>query len=236
MECSSPEEQALLDSINKDLKAKFLIKVDASKFKEVTGYTINDMFNPNQRINISLTAKQAKDIGLVDKINNLSPKEVTALNEKLYGMAASVQPVIEVKEKEIVPIKKNNKMDLATLKAEHPALFAEVCAFAVEKEKDRAGAWLKFSDVDPKAVADGIASGKDISQTQMADFIIKKTSPVALAAIEAQAAVTVVTPIAGSVVAPVAEDAKKAEAEANFKAFRNEANKMTAQAGVKLSV
>jgi ATP-dependent protease ClpP protease subunit len=107
MDIESTEDQIFLDSINKDLKAKLLLKVDASKFKEVTGYTINDMFNPSQRINITLNAKEAKDIGLVDEIVKLSPKEITALNERLCGISASS----EITKKEILTPKNKNKMD-----------------------------------------------------------------------------------------------------------------------------
>jgi len=239
MEVTCKEEQDFLDGINKDLKAKFLLKVDAGKFKEVTGYTINDMFNPSQRINISLTAKQAKAIGLVDEIKKLSPKEITALNEKLHGVAASSEPVTPT-EKILIPKKHIDKMDLSTLRAEHPALYNEVIALgktdAIAQERDRSGAWMKFSDIDPKAVADGIASGAQISQTQMVDFLIKKSSPVALANIEAQAAVSIATPLANDIKAPEAQAADKVTADANLKAFRTEACKMTAQAGVKLSI
>lgn len=237
IEVTCTEDQIFIDAINKDLKAKLLLKVDPLKFKKVTGYTIDDMFNPAQRINIQLSAEQAKAIGLVDKINPLSPKEATALNAKLYRIAAVVLP--EEKEKFLIP--KNKKMDLIQLKAEHPATYNEAIALgkaeAIAQEQDRVGAWMKFNGDDPKAVAEGVASGKILSQTQMLDFILKKTAaPAALAAIESVAAPVIVTPVAGSVTTPVAVDAAAVAAAANLKAFREEANKMTAQAGVKLSV
>lgn len=235
MDVTCKEDQDFIDAINKDLKAKFLLKVDASKFKEVTGYTINDMFNPAQRIDIPLNAKQAKAIGLVDKINTLSPKEATALNAKLYGaVAAAPEP------EKVLIIKNKPKMDLAQLKTDHPALHAEVVANVTKevlaREKDRVGAWTKFNDVDPAAVAAGIESGLPLSQTQMVDFLLKKTAPAALASIEGAAAPAVVTPVGGNVATPVAASEAAVTAAANLKAFREEANKMTVSAGVKLSV
>lgn len=230
------EDQDFIDAINKDLKAKFLLKVDAGKFKEVTGYTINDMFNPAQRIDIPLNAKQAKAIGLVDKINTLSPKEATALNAKLYGVAAAIPEP----EKILIP-KNKPKMDLAQLKSEHPAVYAEAVANvakeAIAQEKDRVGAWMKCHDIDPVAVAAGIESGLPLSQTQMMDFLLKKTAaPAALADITAAAAPAVATPVAGNVTTPVAAVEADTNKAANLKAFREEANKMTVSAGVKLSV
>jgi ATP-dependent protease ClpP protease subunit len=236
MDCENVEEQTFLDSINKDLKAKFLLKVDASKFKEVTGYTVNDMFNPSQRINISLDAKQAKAIGLVDEIVKLLPKDAKALNERLSGISAHSEPI----KKELLTPKNKQKMDLQAFKAEHPSLYNEVLASAKSEatalELDRVTSWSKFTEIDPKAVATGIESGKVITQSEIIDFLMKKTSPMALSAIESEAAKLIATPIGGEVEVAKEVDKKTIEANASLLAFKAERNKMTAQAGIKLSI
>ena len=71
MYVSTPEQQTFLDKINKDLKSKYLQRFDKESFKEVTGVSIDEMFNPEKRIDIVLDAKQAKRIGLIQKINKL---------------------------------------------------------------------------------------------------------------------------------------------------------------------
>jgi ATP-dependent protease ClpP protease subunit len=73
------EDQALLDSVNAELKAKMKSKFDAELFKSVTGHTIDDMFKDN--VDIWLTAKQAKKLGMVNKINRLDPSEKQAFTQ-----------------------------------------------------------------------------------------------------------------------------------------------------------
>lgn len=75
-------------------------------------------------------------------------------------------------------------MLLADFKAQHPATYAEAQKEILATERDRTGAWLKFQGVDPKAVAEGIASGENISQTQMADFAFKMAAQNNLAAVK----------------------------------------------------
>jgi hypothetical protein len=76
-------------------------------------------------------------------------------------------------------------MTIEQLKAEHPALFAEVLALGIAKEKDRVEACLAFIEVDAAGVKAAIESGKDLSQKQMADFALKAVSAGTLKAIEA---------------------------------------------------
>lgn len=73
------EEKALLKSVNDTLKAKMSEKIDAQAFLDVTGTSIDDMFDAEERKDVWINAKQAKKIGLVSKINRLTPKEQTAM-------------------------------------------------------------------------------------------------------------------------------------------------------------
>lgn len=196
-------DKAFLARINKDLRAKLLARVDAVIFKEVTGFTIDEMFDSEKRIDITLDAKQAKKIGLVQKINKLTPSEVEAFNAKMLFNIAASSPE---KEK---PKTKNN-MTIDTLKAEHPALFAQVVALGVEKEKDRVEACLAFMDVDAKAVKAAIESGKDLSQKQMAEFALKAISNKSLTALTEEGAPVVTT----TETVEKEKDAKEKELEA----------------------
>src|SRR5690606_28059643 len=90
---NSPEEQAFLDGVNKDLRAKLTSKIDAEKFKEITGKTINDLFDSKDRIDVWLTAKQAKQVGLIKKIVKLNPTEIAAINRMNIAASAEQLPV-----------------------------------------------------------------------------------------------------------------------------------------------
>jgi ATP-dependent protease ClpP protease subunit len=178
---STPEDQAFLDKINKDLKSKMLARVDKEVFKEVTGYTIEQMFDPEKRIDIKLDAKQAKKIGLVQKINKLSPQEIEAFNSRFFDIAATTQ-------NENTNPKTIKTMTLAELKASHPAVFAEAVqiglAQGADQERERINAWAHFMDVDAKSVKEGIASGKAITQAQTFELMEKKFSAKAVSDLE----------------------------------------------------
>jgi len=73
------EDQIFLDSVNNDLKAKMKKKFNAEAFENVTGYTIDAMFKDD--IDIWLTAKQAKKLGMVKKINRLDPADQQAFTK-----------------------------------------------------------------------------------------------------------------------------------------------------------
>lgn len=87
----------------------------------------------------------------------------------------------------------NTKMseikNVAELKAQYP----ELCQQIVDEEKDRAGAYLSFVDVDAKAVTEGIASGKNPSQTFMAEMARKQFAASTLKGMENENT-TVATP------------------------------------------
>lgn len=178
MYVESESDKAFLARINKDLRAKLLARVDAVVFKEVTGFSIDEMFDSEKRIDIMLDAKQAKKIGLVQKINKLTPSEVEAFNSKmLFNIAAYNDNKNQQKQK---------TMTIDALKSEHPALFAQVVALGVEKEKDRVEACLAFIDVDAKGAIEAINSGKDLSQKQMAEFAVKAMSKKSLTDLAAE--------------------------------------------------
>jgi len=79
-------------------------------------------------------------------------------------------------------------MTLEELKADHPELYKAIFEQGVVAEKDRCQAWIAFNDVDPKAVAEGIDKGENISQKAMAEFSRKALSNEALAKLEEGAA------------------------------------------------
>lgn len=204
---SSPEDQARLDLINTDLRAKLTAKIDDKKMKELKGVSIKDLFNPDTRIDLFLTAKEAKAIGLVDKITKVNPKEASAFTEKYFNVAAEFTPPAS-------PIQTPKVMTLAEFKAAHPAIYNECLELGIAQEKDRVEAALVFNEIDPKGVKAAIESGKPLSQKQMAEFALKQNSPEALAKLTAESAATVTT--------TATEEKVKTEKEKEVKAFEAE--------------
>lgn len=212
-------EQDLLDKINSGIRAKMEAKIDSKKLKEIKGVSIKNLFEDDKRIDLFLTAKEAKDIGLVNKINKVDPKEVKAFNERLMQVTAKyTQPISEI----IIEPKKIINMDILKFKAEFPALYAEVLALGVAQEKDRVESILIWSEVDPKMVSETIESGKELSAKQMSELVFKKNSPDILAKLAGAAApaVTTATP----------EAIAKTEKEKNIESFTSE---LRAKVGLK---
>lgn len=211
MYVESEADKAFLARINKDLKTKLLLKVDADIFKEVTGVSIDEMFNSEKRIDVILDAKQAKKIGLVNKVNKLTPAEVEAFNNKMFAIAAIVNPIADQSTKP-------KTMNVEKLKAEHPEVVAQVLAMGVAKEKDRVEACLAFIEIDAAGVKAAIESGKDLSAKQMAEFAVKALNKESLEAIKKDSAPGVATK------EPEAKTEKENELEAFKAAFKKDLN------------
>ncbi len=169
MYVSSPKDQEFLDKVNKDLRSKMESKIDGEKLKELKGVSIKDLFDSEEKIDLHLTAKEAKQIGLVDKINKLDPKEASAYSNYLFSVAASAAGSVQKN-------KNHTTMNVEKLKIEHPEVYAQVIQLGIDQERDRVGACLAFIDVDPVGVKAAIDSGKPLTLTQHAEFSRKAFS------------------------------------------------------------
>lgn len=167
------EDQAYLLNMNKDLKAKMLLKLDSEVFKKVTGFTIDEMFDPEQRINITINASDAKKIGLVQKVNKLTPSEAEAFNKRMAFAYNEQNPNLPI------------KMTVDEIKLKHPEAYNQIVKAGIEQEKDRVGSFLAFIDVDPEGVKKGIEAGTNLSATAMAEFSRKAFSATEIKKIEA---------------------------------------------------
>lgn len=212
MQVDNEGDQAFLDKVNNDLRRKLEAKIDKQKLKELKGITISDLFADDKRIDLYLSAKEAQQIGLVNKITKIVPKELSAFN-KMFAIAAEHNPKDENK-----PPLKNNNMNLETLKAENPGLYNQIFALGVTQgiadEKDRVSACLVFNEIDPVAVKSAIESGKPLTQTQIAEFSLKAVSGKSLENVKKESA-KIVTPGA----APSAEQTDDANELSAFAAL-----------------
>lgn len=182
------EDKAWLARINKDLRSRLESKIDSDKMKELTGYSVKDLFEGEKAIDLFMDAKTAKAVGLVDKINKVVPKEVMAFNNKFFKTAATGAAVELLKPK---------TMTKEEFKAAHPAAYAEIfdagkIAGATEM-KQIAEAWAHFAATDSKACAAGIKSGVAMTQLEMIELTQKSFSPKALAGAETDSAAALST-------------------------------------------
>jgi ATP-dependent protease ClpP protease subunit len=188
----SPEEKAFLSKVNNDLRLKMEAKIDSNKMKAMKGISVAELFEGEERKFIMLNADEAKQLGIVQKVNKVDPTQIESFNASMLRIAAEYKPDEKTQNQ--------NTMTLAELKTNHPSLYAEIfnlgkvegCTEGIAKERDRVGAVMVFANIDPKGVQEIIKSGQAMTQTQMAEFSLKALSPEVLAKIKKESETTVV--------------------------------------------
>ena len=183
----SEEDKKFLADINKQIRAKLEKKINKDTFKEATGVSFDEIFDMNNRKNVNLSAKQAKKIGLVDKIIRLDPQQIAAMNERFVGFVdfdpqgSDQNPQGSEKQKPIEDKKSTNtqtkkRMTKEELKAQHPDIYADIFKEGAKAEKDRVEAILAFSDVDLEGCKKLITEGTEPTQKFYAEMTRKAIS------------------------------------------------------------
>jgi ATP-dependent protease ClpP protease subunit len=185
----TPEDQAFLNRINKDLRKKMEERLNMEMFESVIGKTMDDIFNPDERINIWIDAKQAKKIGLINKIRKFEQNELKAYNE-FVAFADSSQRSEDKSQrsdnvqKPIIMDFSNNlneiKMTLQELKSQNPELYQQVYESGYKDgqkiEHTRVKTWLAYLEVDKENVIASIKEGKEFTTDVMAEMSVKMTA------------------------------------------------------------
>jgi ClpP class serine protease len=104
-----------------------------------------------------------------------------------------VESVSKIESKSNNNNSNSNKMTKEELKQQHPTVYSEVIAEGVSNEKDRVGSWMAYSEADPKAVAEGISSGRSITATESNQFLVAIAQKGRLNAFSADNAVEIVS-------------------------------------------
>lgn len=168
--------RANLERVNKSLRTAFENKVDVKRFEEITGVKVKDIFSMDGRVEVYLTAKQAKQIGLITDIITLTPSKKSEL-DALYEKAAMRTPGKKTEENKDKNLPKIEAMTIEKLKAEHPELYNSIFnageTSGATKERKRVNACLKFIDIDKEGVLKIVKEGRDLDQEDMADFAVK---------------------------------------------------------------
>lgn len=180
-------KKAQLNNINSKFEKALSNKLDIEALQEImdskpelNGAKFKDIFSLESRIDVFLNAKEAKRIGLVDKIINITPAKKAEINAQMELVTAKYFGLPNANNPKQESSKPNPIMDLTTLKNNHPALYNEIIALGkiegAAEEKDRVEAWMEFADIDAKAVAEGVASGKAPSMKNISEFSRKAMS------------------------------------------------------------
>lgn len=225
------DQKRNLKSINDKLYEALKNKIDVAaleaimaKRPELEGKKFKDVFSMDGRLEVPLTAQEAKKIGLISKIEKLTPSKAAEINtqiESFKGIAASqgiqlpelLEPTATIEENDgdkptpepTTQTLNNDKMTAEEFKSKHPEAYNAIVKDATTKERDRVTAWTKFQEIDPEAVKNGIESGANLTDNQsvMADLMLKAANPERIKKIENAGADDVDTP------APTGEKTEK---------------------------
>lgn len=203
---ASESEQSQLKEMNAKFKAKMQSRFNDSQLAKDT---IAKVFEVDVINDVYLTAKQAKEVGLVSEIKTLDLGAKAQIEQ--YSQMYAFYTEAKKETPEVGANKPQNlkSMNIQELKAQHPALYDEVFAAGrsagAVAERDRVGSFLAFLDVDPKAVKAGIESGNAISETQRSEFALASYKKQANATETAENPEAIKTPAA-----PISADPMKA--------------------------
>lgn len=197
---------------NDMLRKAMSSKMDISKFEALTGTTLDAMFSLDSRIDVTLNASQAQEVGLVSKVIPLSPAKKAEINAicgtvGLAAFYAEPTAVTPTPPKQIIQTTKNKSMNAAEIKAAHPEAYAEILAAGAQAESTRTKTWLAWfgkKGVDASAIMKGIKEGSELTADVAMEFQVAMASGQAVENIQADNPAVVVTPEAGTDPAPKA--------------------------------
>lgn len=170
------EQKDYLLKVNTDLRNLLESKVSNDKFKEVTGHSVDEMFALDKRIDIRLNSKQAKDLGLIQKIVKLETSQDLAA---YYGSNIELMAQkLDDNKKEAKPVNTAQKhMTKEELKSQHPSVYdaivAEATDIASKRERDRVASLTAYIGVDEAFVKAKINDGTFLSEAERSDLSIK---------------------------------------------------------------
>ena len=180
------EEYNFLVQVNKDLRKALEAKIDSELFEKTAGVSLDEVFSMDSRIDVNLTSKEAKKIGLISKVKVLNSNMVAEINSNRVAAAArfGLESLSDIPEAVLNNKSNNNKnkikMTVDQLKSEHPDVYSQVfeagSKSGVKAERDNSSAWLAFIDADKEAVVNAVKSGKEFTTADMADMNVKLVS------------------------------------------------------------
>lgn len=192
----SVNEQLVADQ-NKKLEKMLRNRVNVEVLESLPQFkdkniTLKDIFALDNRVEVLLTASDLRKIGLVGKVNKITPAKKSELVAMVstfdkcrsldeFRIAAS-----SIEEKKSKPNSGNMEITLESLKAESPSVYEAIVAAAKKEGKDaevaRVKAWAAWAKVDPDRVAKAIADGTEMSIEVISELSAKAASAAGIAA------------------------------------------------------
>ena len=173
---SEPIKENLI-RVNQSLEKAFRDKVDVPMFEAMKGIKVKDIFSMDSRVDVYLSAKEAKKIGLISKVIPLTASAVSEVSA--FAKAASsdgkifIPKQVQLEVKPNIQIQNPNKMTRSEFIAAHPELFAQIQNEAITAERDRVGSLMAFHELDPETVTKAIKEGTVLTATMSAEFTMK---------------------------------------------------------------
>jgi len=161
----SDDEKANLKRENDRFKKKM-----EKRLGEAGQATIDKIFEEGKRNDVYLTARQAKKIGLVNKVITLDPSQKAAVKMAMENMPK--EGVDNKKSNTNINKNANNMLEITQDQLDAKLAKAEKAGYdkgleaGRKKEADRRSAWEQFADVDPDAVKTGLESGEEMSRSE----------------------------------------------------------------------
>ncbi len=207
-----------LIEVNKSLESAFRAKVDVAMFEDLKGVKVKDLFSMDSRIDVVLSAKEAKKIGLISKIVPLTAAASAEI--ETFAKAASSDGGIFIpkvaEEKPIITNKISNKMTAVEFKAANPEAYASIQNEAILSERDRVGSLMAFHDIDPTMIATAIKDGGSLTATMTAELTRKSIAKNAVAGLEKDSAADLDTKDSGTDSGKVAAEKATAKVTEDF--------------------
>lgn len=168
-----------LVAMNNNLRTALESKVDESVFKEITGYTFDDVFSIDGQLDVYFHAEDALKMGLINRVVDVTPERSAEISRQTAAMAASGdymrKPKAEKPKEEFPKINhlKPKTMTIETLKAEHPEVYNSIFAAGVSAEKDRVMSFMAWQEADRERVSKAIAEGETMTAALQNEFAVK---------------------------------------------------------------
>jgi ATP-dependent protease ClpP protease subunit len=177
-----------LERVNKSLQKALENTVDVTKLEAImaikTGkpdIKVKDIFSIEGRVEVYLTAAEAKKIGLIDRVIKITPEKTAEINSlkesKNFTPAKAAQSEFKTKT-----------MTKEELQQSHPgvynAIFNEGKIAGHTAMKEVAEVWAHYASVDAKMASEGISKGVAPTPLQIIELTEKKFSKASLKDIE----------------------------------------------------
>lgn len=128
-----------IENRNKVIREKLEARIDKDKFKEVTGKTFDDIFSMDDRLDVRLDAKQAKEIGLIDEIITLDVARRQEIESRYLNEIAA----LSINNNSNVNKKKMGKLTDLIFGEKDPVLIAQIGETQFAYSKIEVGAKIK---------------------------------------------------------------------------------------------